>query len=187
MEKGLNRISAEDLIDLLHFNKVSVVDFFNKLNSNDQLIENWAQKLYFIIKELFYEREKDKLAKLYEIISKSYLPNKDDYLILIKIYLSNIKGDALSIGNKDIQKIKGRILSMNSLEFETLGLYYNFMFIYNLDDNIDIGKYAIALFANNNSIAIKKIILGIKINILVACINEKKYEKAIFFLTVLKI
>ncbi|RMC51181.1 hypothetical protein [Lactobacillus sp. ESL0225] len=159
VEKGLNRISAEDLIDLL----------------------------YFIIKELFYEREKDKLAKLYEIISKSYLPNKDDYLLLIKIYLSNIKGDELSIGNKDIQKIKGCILSMNSLEFETLGLYYNFMFIYNLDDNIDIGKYAIALFANNNSIAIKKIILGIKINILFAYINEKKYEKAIFFLTVLKI
>lgn len=43
VEKNLNRISAEDLIDLLHSNQISLIDFFGKLNQSDKTLHQ--QKL----------------------------------------------------------------------------------------------------------------------------------------------
>ena len=38
VEKNLSRISAEDLIELLHSNQIPVIDFFSKLNQKDKSI-----------------------------------------------------------------------------------------------------------------------------------------------------
>ncbi|WP_338200045.1 hypothetical protein [Lactobacillus rizhaonensis] len=43
VEKNLNRISTEDLIDLLHSNQISLIDFFGKLNQSDKTLHQ--QKL----------------------------------------------------------------------------------------------------------------------------------------------
>lgn len=182
VEKGLNRISADDLINLLHANKISVIEFFEKLNPHDRLISSEDRALRLAANKAYYNGKRADLLKLYNQIAKGDLPNKEEHLMLLNIYIAIIDDDYSSIDAATLENMKNRIFVADVFDADTLKLYCNCISFYNLDENLVISKRAVTQFKNNNSISIQKNILGIIINILIFCIKEKRYQEVDFYI-----
>lgn len=182
VEKGLNRISADDLINLLHANKVSVIEFFEQLNPHDHLINSEDRELHLAANEAYYNGNKADLLKLYNQIAKRDSPNKEEHLILLNIYMAIIDDNYSSIDATTLEKLKDRIFVADNFDANTLKIYCNCISFYNLDENLIISKRAVMQFKNNNSISVQKNILGIIINILIFCIKAKRYQEADFYI-----
>ncbi|RMC51806.1 hypothetical protein [Lactobacillus sp. ESL0228] len=116
-----------------------------------------------------------------DIVSKSELPNKDDELFLIDTYIAVINKDFTHIDQKLIDKMKERILSITDFDEDGLIIYCNFMSFYDLNSNLLLSKRIIEQFIGSTSTKIQKIILGIIINMLVFCIQNKKFEETEVF------
>ncbi|BDR60925.1 helix-turn-helix domain-containing protein [Lactobacillus xylocopicola] len=181
VERGLNRISAEDLIRLLHANKISVIKFFEQLDPHDYRISKEEQALYLAINKAYYSGAKADLLKLYDKIVHSDLLNNEDHLMLIDIYLAIIDDDYTSINTATLEKLKERIFVVDNFDTETLNLYCKCIVFYSLDDNLVIAKRVLEQVKDNDSISSQKYVLGIVINMLIFCIKEKRYQEAKFF------
>lgn len=181
VEKGMNRISADDLINLLHANKISVIEFFEQLNPHDHLIISEDRALRLAANKAYYNGKRTDLLNLYNQIAKRDSPNKEEHLMLLNIYMAIIDDNYSSIDAATLEKMKNRIFAADVFDVDTLNLYCNCISFYNLDENLIISKRAVMQFRNNNSISIQKNILGIIINILIFCIKAKRYQEADFY------
>lgn len=181
VEKGMNRISADDLINLLHANKISVIEFFEQLNPHDHLIISEDRALRLAANKAYYNGKRTDLLNLYNQIAKRDSPNKEEHLMLLNIYMAIIDDNYSSIDAATLEKMKNRIFAADVFDVDTLKLYCNCISFYNLDENLIISKRAVMQFKNNNSISIQKNILGIIINILIFCIKAKRYQEADFY------
>ncbi|RMC51805.1 helix-turn-helix domain-containing protein [Lactobacillus sp. ESL0228] len=61
VERGLSRISAEDLINLLHYNQILLIDFFGKLSKNDKSFYQQKQQINRLANEAYYHDSKQEL------------------------------------------------------------------------------------------------------------------------------
>lgn len=181
VERGLSRISAEDLINLLHYNQILLIDFFGKLSKNYKSFYQQKQQINRLTNEAYYHDSKQELKQLWDIVSKSELPNKDDELLLIDTYIAVINKDFTHIDQKLIDKMKERILSITDFDEDGLIIYCNLMSFYDLNSNLLLSKRIIEQFIGSTSTKIQKIILGIIITMLVFCIQNKKFEKTEVF------
>ena len=86
VEKNLSRISAEDLIELLHSNQIPVINFFSKLNQIDKSFHQQELEINRLINEAYYQNSKEELQQIRDLIAESDLPNKNDELLLIDAY-----------------------------------------------------------------------------------------------------
>lgn len=182
VEKGTNRISANDLINLLHANNISVIDFFRQLNPHDHLIDSEDQALRLAANKAYYNGARTDLLNLYNQIAKGDSPNKEEHLMLLKIYIAIIDDDYASIDDSTLKKAKERIFATSIFDADTLKLYCNCISFYDLDENLIISKRAVTQFKSNNSITMQKNILAIIINILIFCIKAKRYEETDFYI-----
>lgn len=181
VERGLSRISAEDLINLLHYNQILLIDFFGKLSKSDKSFYQQKQQINRLANEAYYHDSKQELKQLRDIVSKSELPNKDDELFLIDTSIAVINKDFTHIDQKLIDKMKERILSITNFDEDGLIIYCNLMSFYDLNSNLLLSKRIIEQFIGSTSTKIQKIILGIIINMLVFCIQNKKFEETEVF------
>ena len=93
VEKNLSRISAEELIELLHSNQISVINFFSKLNQIDKSFHQQELEINRLINEAYYQNSKEELQQIRDLIAESDLPNKNDELLLIDAYIAVISKD----------------------------------------------------------------------------------------------
>lgn len=178
VENGSNRISAEDLIDLLHANDISVVEFFERLNPQDRLVGEKKYQFLFAINEAYYQDSKADLLKIRDTICKSNLPDKSEELMILDVYLAIVNDEYDSINQDTLQELKNRIFMANEFDLDTMNLYCNCMVFYDLDTNLMISRKLIKQYQGNKNTLIEKNLLGIIINILNFCIKEKRYEEA---------
>ena len=64
VEKNAHRITADGLIELLHYNNIPLWEFFSRLNSNDDLRHQQIKDFNRIMSEAYYENNIDKVKKL---------------------------------------------------------------------------------------------------------------------------
>ncbi|WEV63198.1 Rgg/GadR/MutR family transcriptional regulator (plasmid) [Lactobacillus sp. ESL0731] len=182
VEKNLSRISAEDLVDLLYANKVSLIDFFSKLNREAQSIHNQEKEIDRLLNEAYYKNSKIELEQIKKVVSESNLLNKEDELLLIDVYIAVLDNNFDSLDEKTRNKVKNKIFNIANFDEDNINLYCNFMTFFDIDSNLMISKRIIQQFKGNDRIDIQKTIFGIIINIVILCIENKKYMETTFFI-----
>ena len=180
VEKGIHRISAEDLISLLNYNSVSLIDFFSELNNYKQKGYNQEQELMDVICDAYYRNAKNELVKLKEIVKESDLPNKEDDLLYLDAYIANVNNEDLN--DKEKQALKDKIFSRPNFDKSTLVLYCNFMMFYDVESNVIISRGIIKQFHGSNDVKILEMLLTVIGNLLIQCIEEKKYDETKFLI-----
>lgn len=178
VENGSNRISAEDLIDLLHANDISVVEFFGRLNPQDRLVGERKYQFLFAINEAYYRNSKADLLKIRNTICKNNLPDKSEELMILDVYLAIVNDEYDSINRETLLELKDRIFMANEFDLDTMNLYCNCMAFYDFDTNLMISSKLVKQYQGNKNSLIEKNLLGIIINMLNFCIKEQRYEEA---------
>lgn len=186
VEKNIHRISAEDLVAILHVNKVPLIDFFSKLNKRDQARYQQGLKIGQLINEAYYQNSKSDLQQIRKIVANSDLPDKDDNLLFIDAYIAMLGNDFESLDKDMINRMKEKVFSISNFDGDSLSMYCNFMAFYDLDSNLIISKKVIEQFIDSNEIRIQRIVLSIIDNMLTICIQDKRYDETSFFLEVAK-
>ena len=181
VEKNLSRISADDLIELLHFNQIPLIDFFSKLRPKDKLIHQQELEIDRLINEAYYQNSKKELQQIRDVVAESKLPNKSDELLLIDAYIAVISKDLTMLGKEAINKIKEKVFNISNFDEDGLILYCNFMSFYDLNSNLLLSKKIIKQCIGSSSVKIQGKILAIIINMLIFCIRNKRFEEADVF------
>jgi Rgg/GadR/MutR family transcriptional activator len=180
VEKDIHRISAEDLVSLLNYNSVSLIEFFGELNSSKQSKYTQERELMNVINDAYYRNSKNKLIKLKEFVDKSDLPNKETDLLYLDAYIANVNNEDLN----DIEKkaLKDQIFSRPNFDKSKLVLYCNFMMFYDLESNMLITRRIIKQFQRSNDVKTLAMILSVIGNLLIQCIEENEYEETDFLI-----
>lgn len=180
VEKDIHRISAEDLVSLLNYNSVSLIEFFSELNSSKQSKYNQERELMTVITDAYYRNSKKELLKLKELVDKSDLPNKGTDLLYLDAYIANVNNEDLN----DIEKkaLKDQIFSRPNFDKSKLVLYCNFMMFYDLESNMLITRRIIKQFQGSNDVKTLAMVLSIIGNLLIQCIEENEYEGTDFLI-----
>ena len=181
VEKNLSRISADDLIELLHFNQIPLIDFFSKLRPKDKLIHQQELEIDRLINEAYYQNSKKELQQIRDVVAESKLPNKSDELLLIDAYIAVISKDPTMLGKKVIDEMKEKVFNISHFDEEGLISYCNFMSFYDFNSNLLLSKKIIKQFIGSSSPKIQEKILAIIINMLIFCIRNKHFEEADVF------
>lgn len=181
VEKNLSRISADDLIELLHFNQIPLIDFFSKLRPKDKLIHQQELEIDRLINEAYYQNSKKELQQIRNVVAESKLPNKNDELLLIDSYIAVISKEPTKLDKKVIDEMKEKVFNISNFDEEGLISYCNFMSFYDFNSNLLLSKKIIKQFIGSSSPKIQEKILAIIINMLIFCIRNKHFEEADVF------
>lgn len=130
VEKNLSRISADDLIELLHFNQIPLIDFFSKLRPKDKLIHQQELEIDRLINEAYYQNSKKELQQIRNVVAESKLPTKNDKLLLIDAYIALISNNLNELDKNTLSKMKEKVFSITNFDIDGLSLYCNFMSFY---------------------------------------------------------
>lgn len=182
VEKNIHRITVEDLLALLHYNKILAIDFFNKLDKKDKTDYEFKKEIIGQIIEAFYHHSKVELKQVRQTISSSDLPDKDEQLAFITGYIALLDDDFTGLDEQTKAQIKNRLFNISDFDRDNLYLYCNFMSFYDLDSNLMLSKRLINHFKNDSDIAVQKAILSIISNLLMFCIKADRYDETIFFI-----
>lgn len=184
VEKDQHRITADDLIALLHFNNVKLWDFFSKLSQEDKIQYNEGLNIDQEINEAYYHNDKKKLNNIKSLVEQSGLVDKEERLLYINVYIAILNNGVADLDDNIVQKMKEKVFSIADFDINSLGLYCNFMSFYDLDRNLFISKKALKQFVGASDIKTQKVVLSIVINILVLSVQNKRFEETDFFFNV---
>lgn len=184
VEKDQHRITADDLIALLHFNNVKLWDFFSKLSQEDKIQYNEGLNIDQEINEAYYHNDKKKLNNIKSLVEQSGLVDKEERLLYINAYIAILNNGVADLDDNIVQKMKEKVFSIADFDINSFGLYCNFMSFYDLDSNLFISKKALKQFVGASDIKTQKVVLSIVINILVLSVQNKRFEETDFFFNV---
>lgn len=182
VEKNIHRITVNDLIDLLHYNQISLLDFFSKLDRREQQQYTLKEELSNQVVEAYYHNSKDELEQIRQIINKSDLPDKDENSAFVTAYIALLDNNLEALDKETKEKIKNKLYDISNFNEDNLYLYCNFMSFFDLDSNLILAKRLVQHFQGREELAIQEAILSIIINLIMLCIKERKYSKTPFFI-----
>ncbi|MDF7672829.1 hypothetical protein PT281_06040 [Lactobacillus sp. ESL0701] len=181
VEKGANRISSEDLIKLLQYNKISLTKFFNRFDRSMQLQSKATREIEYKIKQAYYIDSKDKLYQVRKLIETSELSNKKEELLLVDIGIALVDNDYNSLDSKTKKILKEKIFEVENFSKDNINLYCNCMAWFDLTTNLMISKKIVNNFIDDDP-KVQNKILAVIINILLLCIKQQQFDEVAFFI-----
>lgn len=182
VEKDQHRITAEDLIALLHANNIKLWEFFGKLSQEDKVKYDENSNIGEAINEAFYHNDKEQLKDIKNVIANSEIVDKEDQLLLIDALIALVGNHVEDLDENERIKLKEKIFNISNFDENKLDLYCNLMPFYDLDSNLLISRRVITQFCHSGSSNVQETILGIEINMLIMCIQKGRYKETEFFI-----
>lgn len=177
VEKGLNHISADNLIDLLDHNGISAANFFSELRPKRKLQYERERELINLLVNAYYQNSNSKFEQLKRVIELEKLPHQNNLFTLAKSLSALAKSNIEKLDDETKAIIKREIFSLRGFDKQSLAIYCAFMQLYNIDDNLLIARKIVSQFQNSTDVEIQKRILGIIGNLLFLCIENKRYDE----------
>lgn len=181
VEKNNTQLTANNLIDLLHYNEISVQKFFSKFDEENSDLHHQIKDIEDMIIEAYYTNNIDKMNKVKKLIYSSKLNKYDQKskILLIDGFLALMDP---SLNNKElISSIKNKIFDIPSFSQEKLMLYCNFMRFYSLEDNEIITKTILRQYQDTKNSDIQELILAIVCNIIIFSIENNDFNNISYF------
>ncbi|WEV51778.1 XRE family transcriptional regulator [Lactobacillus sp. ESL0731] len=180
VERGVHRISFEDLLNLLNFNHISVIEFINKLSSDNYPSNEKEKHLYHYIINSYYQKSETNLINAKEQVANSNLFNKKELLILINSLIALVNNNFDKIDKASKVEIETTLFNIENFNEFNLKLYCDCMHFYPLQTNLIISKNIVQKFLKIEKLQIS--VLGIISNILGLCIEHNYYSETDFFI-----
>ena len=182
VEKGLNHISADDLINLLDYNGISAAEFFGNLKPKKKLQYEREQELIKLLNDVYYQNSSSELERLKHIIEHEKLPNQKLLSVLVNIVSALMNNSVEKLDSDTKSVIKDNIFRIDNFDFKSLSTYCSFMRFYDLDSNLLITRKIIRQFQTSTDVRIQSVVLGIIANLLFLCIEKGHYEETDAFI-----
>ena len=127
VEKNANKITVDNLVDLLHYNNIPIWEFFSRLNSNDDLRHQQIKDFNNMMSEAYYENNIDKVKNLKPLVNESNLSNKEkqEQLLLIDGWIEIMKDPSEKPNLKLRDTIKDKIFSIPNFNENKVTLFCN--------------------------------------------------------------
>lgn len=181
VEKGLSRISAEDLINILEANNINLWTFFKRLSIKEEYNYEKHKELDSEMKDAWYHNDKNKLMQIRKIVKNSSQLDKENKILMVDGWLEAMKEDEKP--NLEIRKaLKDKIFNISELNFDKIILFCNSMEFYDFESNLFIARQALKKFKGTKSIDVQEGILGIIANMLYLIIRENRFSYAAEFI-----
>lgn len=116
IEKNQHRINAEDLIDILHKNEVSTLDFFSELNYKDKLKKDNDSDIERLITDYYYQGDVKSLERLKKMLADSNIDNKSDKILRINGFIAIMNHSVNSLKEKDLNELKEKIFNLPGMD-----------------------------------------------------------------------
>lgn len=186
VEKGSNQISVKNLIDLLHYNGISVQAFLNKFDQESSDSHYQIKEIENMIVEAYYTNDIEKMRYVKILINESQLDKleQENQLLMVDGFLA-LMDPALN-NKKLISTIKNKIFDIPSFTQDKLMLYCDFMRFYSLADNKIITKNILKRHQDTTNTDIQELILAIVCNILIFSIENNNFEDISYFSSSIK-
>ena len=178
VEKGLSRISAEDLIELLRRNHVNLASFFDEIDYQAKSNDALEKEIITQITDAYYDCDLKRLKEIKQTIINSALANKDELLLRVDSVLAIIEHTVEKLSAKEKNELKSKFFNAENFDRDTITIFLNFMYFYDFDSDLVITKKIFRQFKNSNAEDTQFIVLGILINMIEMCISENKYTDA---------
>ena len=115
VEKGLNRISAEDLLQLLEANQIPLWEFFSHLEGEAGRQNKWEKDLRARLMQDYYHGSQADFQELFQEVQASNFPDKEEQLLIVAGWMETVKDD--KDGDEALrQRIKEKIFNIASFD-----------------------------------------------------------------------
>lgn len=184
VEKNINRITADSLIELLNYNNIPLWKFFSQLNSTDELKYQQIKDFNNTMVEAYYENNIEEVKHLKPLLEASNLSIKDkeEEQLIIDAWIEAMKPSSEAPNLKLRNKIKEKIFNIYDFDDTNVALFCDFMQFYELDSNILISKKIIERYINTKNTKMQVVLLAIITNILNFAPNDNKYQSIDYFM-----
>ena len=184
VEKNANKITVDNLVDLLHYNNIPIWEFFSRLNQTDEMKRQEIENFENTMLEAFYDNDKDKILQLKPLIVESNLSPKDkeEELLELEALLEAMKTPN-EIPNIELRtKIKEKIFDIPNFNKTKVTLFCNNMQFYDFETEKLIGKRIIDQYINTKDIKMQIAMQAIIDTILAFSLKEKKEKSVNYFI-----
>lgn len=178
VEKGLSRISAEDLIELLRRNHVNLASFFDEIDYQTKSNDALEKEIITQITDAYYDCDLKHLKEIKQTIINSTFADKDELLLRVDSVLAIIEQTTEKLSSKEKSELKSKFFNAENFDRDTITIFLNFMYFYDFGSDLVITKKIFRQFKNSNAEDTQFIVLGILINMIEMCISEDKYTDA---------
>ncbi|CCI84906.1 hypothetical protein FC52_GL000978 [Lactobacillus pasteurii DSM 23907 = CRBIP 24.76] len=184
VEKNAHRITADSLIDLLHYNNIPVWDFFSRLNIIDDMNKQEIDELNKTMAGAFYSNDTDRLYSLITVVDESNLSDKDkqEEILLIQACLELMKKPDEKPDIELRNKIRDKIFNIPNFNYQKISLFCNFMKFYDLESNKMISRKIIDQHINTKDSKMQAALLAIIVNILAFSVRDGKLQETEYFI-----
>ena len=181
VEKNKHRITAEDLLALLHRNHIDSNDFFQRLENERDLIHEQEKNWGHLATDAFYHHDIAALKKIVQSIKDSKLPQdkKDEDVLEVEGMLETLRSNQEEDYQPNLelqQELKERIFNIPNFTKLKLRLYCDFMDFYDLEVNKQIIKQIIKETANTTDNQIMLAVSAIINNFISDSMSKNHYN-----------
>ena len=185
VEKGIHRITAEDLLAILTANQIKPWDFFSKL-SPDQAQDNAASFIEDEVNRAYYQNDIQKIRQIRQYVAESDFKDQEKMLLLIDFELADAENKLADLSEVKKNKLKSWLFDQNDFDEKALRIYINLIPIYDLKSNLLIGKKVVEKLKNVSKPRQQEELLGVICNLLMICIEQQAYNEARYFVKAAK-
>ncbi|AJY60572.1 helix-turn-helix domain-containing protein [Lactobacillus helveticus] len=184
VEKNIHRITADSLIELLHYNNIPLDEFFGRINQNDKIQHQQVKDFNNMLVDAYYDSDVNKIKQIKELVIQSNLPDKDkkEELFWVDAWLEVLKGPKDTPNTELREKVKDKIFNLPNFNKSNVALFCNFMQFYDLDSNKIIGRRIVEQYINSKDIKMQIALIAIIVNIIVFSLKEKRENEVSFFI-----
>lgn len=184
VEKNIHRITADSLIELLHYNNIPLDEFFGRINQNNKIQHQQVKDFNNMLVDAYYDSDVNKIKQIKELVIQSNLPDKDkkEELLWVDAWLEVLKGPKDTPNTELREKVKDKIFNLPNFNKSNVALFCNFMQFYDLDSNKIIGRRIVEQYINSKDIKMQIALIAIIVNIIVFSLKEKRENEVSFFI-----
>lgn len=184
VEKDTNKITVDNLIELLHYNNISLWEFFSRLNQNDDMRHQQMEELHNMMISAYYDRNDRELLNIKSLIAESNMSDKDkrEQKLIVDSWIESIKTNPKSYDKNLREELKDKIFDSPNMDKNTITLYCNFMTFYDLENNKFIATKILDQHKNTHNVDIQIALLAIIGNILAISIEKDNVDNLDFFI-----
>lgn len=184
VEKAANKITVDNLIEILHYNNISLWEFFSRLNQNDDMRHQQMEELHNMMISAYYDRNDRELLNIKSLIAESNMSDKDkrEQELIVDGWIESIKTNPKSYDKNLREELKDKIFDSPNMDKNTITLYCNFMTFYDLENNKFIATKILDQHKNTHNVDIQIALLAIIGNILAISIEKDNVDNLEFFI-----
>lgn len=185
VEKNIHRITAEDLINLLHYNNIPLWEFFSRLNQNDTTMYTQVKELNSLMLNKYYSKDTKGLKELEKLINVSNLSDKEKETqkLLVAGWLESMKKANEKSDEKLREKLKDQIFNIPNFNKNKIILFCNYMTFYDLPSVKVISRQILSQYKTSTDTQIQIALIAIIENILALSIEYKAENDIADFLS----